>query len=163
MEISKNYWDEMGNGKAEEVHTDLFMRALRALNLEGQDLEKKASLGSLYCGNLSLALVLNRKLFLAGLGYFAAMEYLVPHRFEHVLAAWERNALPPDDIEYHRLHITIDVLHARGWFDNVIEPLLKDEPRKAKEVVRGALYRLNSSARYLDALIPLIRDASQTD
>lgn len=162
MEISKNYWDEMGNGKPEEVHTDLFMRALRALNLEGQDLEQSASLGSFYCGNLSLALVLNRKLFPAALGYFAAMEYLVPHRFEHVLAAWQRNALPPDDIEYHRLHIEIDVIHSRGWLDNVIKPLVEAEPSKAKEIVRGVFYRLNSSARYLDALIPLVRDASRS-
>jgi pyrroloquinoline quinone (PQQ) biosynthesis protein C len=160
MEISKNYWDEMGNGKPEEVHTDLFMRAVRALKLEGEDLEKKASLGSLYCGNLSLALSLNRRYFSAATGYFAAMEYLVPHRFEHVLKAWERNGLQATDIEYHRLHIVIDVEHSRGWLDNVIKPLVKNDYRKSREVLRGVLFRLNSSARYLDALIQLMKPAS---
>jgi hypothetical protein len=138
------------------------MRALRALKLEGRDLEGKASPGALYCGNLSLALVLNRRHFPAALGYFAAMEYLVPHRFEHVPAAWRRNALRPEDIEYHRLHISVDVIHSRGRLDNVIKPLVAEKPHTATGIVRGVLYRLNSSARYLDALIPLVRDASRT-
>lgn len=157
MEISKNYWDEMGNGNPEQVHTDLFMRAVRALGLGEAELEAEASLWSLYCGNLSLALALNRKHFAAALGYFAAMEYLVPHRFEHVLAAWSRNGLRAEDIEYHRLHIEIDVIHARGWLDNVIKPLVADDPRKAADVTRGVFYRLNSSASYLDALTPMLK------
>lgn len=157
MEISKNYWDEMGNGNPAEVHTDLFMRAVRALGLGEAELEDEASLWSLYCGNLSLALALNRKHFAAALGYFAAMEYLVPHRFEHVLAAWARNGLRPEDIEYHRLHIVVDVAHARGWLDNVIRPLVTDDPRAAAEVTRGIFYRLNSSVSYLDALTPMLK------
>jgi pyrroloquinoline quinone (PQQ) biosynthesis protein C len=162
MEISKNYWDEMGNGKPAEVHTDLFMRAVRALGLGETELEEKASLESLYCGNLSLCLALNRKYFSAALGYFAAMEYLVPHRFEHVLTAWERNGLRAEDIEYHRLHIAIDVTHSRGWLDNVIKPLVAGDPRKALDVTRGVLYRLNSSVRYLDALTPMLKADSKT-
>ena len=66
-----------------------------------------------------------------------------------VVHAWERLGLPEVGVVYHRLHITVDSQHAAGLFHNVVKPAA-DNPRMRAGIARGTLWRLNSSARYLD-------------
>jgi hypothetical protein len=151
LEIAGNYWDEMGGGKPAEVHTTLFAQALADIGIDEAYLGSNISLVSKISGNLSSAVCLKRRHFHKAIGYFGVTEYMAPHRFKCVVEAWRRNSLPPAGIIYHDLHIGVDAGHALGWLYNVVAPLVDSDPAAARELARGALYRLNSSARYLGA------------
>lgn len=153
MEIANNYYDEMGNGNLESVHTVLFSKTLKALNVEANYVKANMLLDAQIAGNLSACLALSRRHYYKAIGYFGVTEYLAPRRFKHVVKAWTRNGLPREGIEYHDLHIRVDALHAHGWMHNAISPLIDSNPDIGFEVALGAMIRLNSSARYLDALL----------
>ena len=89
-----------------------------------------------------------RRLYPEAVGFMGMTEWLVPDRFVNVVRAWERLGLPDVGIVYHRLHITIDSQHAAGWFHRVVLPAAADEHMR-RGIARGALWRLDSSHRYL--------------
>lgn len=152
LEIGRNYWDELGNGVLAATHTLLFTRALQALGLGDADLAGTPSLESLVCGNLSVLLALHRGRFYEAIGYYAVTEYLVPDRFQHVVTGWRRNQFDEQGLEYHRLHIRMDAIHASGWLNQVIAPLVAADPDARRPIAIGALYRLVTSHRYLESL-----------
>lgn len=153
MEIAKNYFDEMGNGDEREVHTLLFSKALKALDVDAAFIERALLPEARVCGNLSACLALSPRHHYKAIGYFGVTEYLAPRRFKKLVAGWRRLGLPEFGLAYHDLHIRIDAIHGKGWFDNVIEPAVEHDPRVIKEIVYGALIRLNSSKTFLDALL----------
>lgn len=153
MEIAANYWDEMGNGDPEQVHTHLFSATLTAIGIDSAYLEKALTLEATVSGNLSACLALNRRHYYKAVGYFGVTEYLAPRRFRSVVDAWRRLGLPPVGISYHDLHIGVDAGHAAGWFKNVVAPLVEREPAAGREIALGAVIRLNTSLDYLDALL----------
>jgi hypothetical protein len=152
LEIASNYWDEMGQGVQAKMHTAMFTRILRKLDIEA-GVNGSLTTEALACGNLSLMLSLRRQYFYKAIGYFAITEYLAPQRFKHVIAAWERNRLHSGDAEYYEAHVTIDRDHADNWFRNVIRPAIDNDPEAVVEISRGAFYRLNTSQRYLESLM----------
>ncbi|MCY4044261.1 MAG: iron-containing redox enzyme family protein [Cellvibrionales bacterium] len=153
LEIASNYWDEMGNGKQEDVHTRLFSKALDAVGVTDAFIKENILDEAIISGNLSACFALHRRHYYKAVGYFGVTEYLAPRRFKHVVKAWERNNLPEKGIEYHKLHIHIDTVHAKAWLNNVIAPLVEKDPRLGREIALGALIRLNSSERYLDIML----------
>jgi hypothetical protein len=156
LEIGANFWDELGNGRPEEVHTTLFGRVLDEFGVTEAELTKGLSAHALLSGNLAVLTCRYRHLYGEAVGYLAMTEWLVPDRFSQVLHAWRRLKLPPVAIVYHELHIGIDARHASGWFANVVRPAAAD-PRMRRAMTRGALWRLNSSVRYLDHNLETVR------
>lgn len=153
LELAENYYDEMGRGVPQQMHSALFAKALHHLGVDPAAVDGGMLLEAKIAGNLSACLALGRRHRLKAIGYFGVTEYLAPRRFKHVVAAWARNALPLEGIEYHDTHIRIDAEHARGWMHNVIAPAVEQNPRAGFEVAVGAAIRLNSSRRYLDAIL----------
>lgn len=153
MEIASNYWDEMGNGVDENVHTSLFAKALDVLNVDHQYINSNMLDEAIISGNLSSCLSLNRRHYHKAIGYFGVTEYSTPSRFKHFVKGWERNNLPKVGISYHKLHVTIDTVHGNSWFNKVIAPAVDQNPLAGKEMAIGALVRLNSSERYLTAML----------
>ena len=152
IELANNYYDEMGNGKPELVHSYLFKKAMVALGIDDNYIKENRLEAALVCGNLSAALAISRRHFYKAVGYYGVTEYMAPRRFKHVVNAWKRNNLPDVGIVYHDLHITIDAGHANGWFNNVVVPCINEDPQIGIEIAQGALMRLNSSERYLNQL-----------
>jgi hypothetical protein len=152
LEIASNYWDEMGQGIKAKMHTAMFTRILRKLDIEA-NVNESLTMEALACGNLSLMLSLRRQYFYKAIGYFAVTEYLAPQRFRNVITAWERNRLDSGDAEYYEAHVMIDKAHADNWFTNVIRPAIDRDPEAVVDITRGAFYRLNTSQRYLDRLM----------
>lgn len=152
LEIASNYWDEMGQGIQAKMHTAMFARILKKLDIEANG-NGSLTMEALACGNLSLMLSLRRQHFYKAIGYFAVTEYLAPQRFRDVITAWQRNNLDSGDAEYYEAHVMIDRAHADNWFTNVIKPALESDPEAVVEITRGAFYRLNTSQRYLDRLM----------
>lgn len=153
MEIANNFWDEMGNGNPNEVHTYLFNKIFEVFDVTPEELERGLSANALLNGNLAVLLCRYRRFYPEAIGFLGMTEWLVPDRFVHVVRAWERLGLPDVGIVYHRLHITVDSQHAAGWFHNVVVPAASS-PAMRRGIARGALWRLNSSARYLDERMP---------
>lgn len=149
MEIANNYWDEMGNGDPEAVHTHLFNKIYEIFDVRSEDLEAAMTASDLLSGNLAVILCRYRHLYPEAVGFLGMTEWLAPDRFRNVVHAWERLGLPEVGITYHRLHITIDSQHAAGWFHNVVIPTA-GSPYMRRGIARGALWRANSSARHLD-------------
>jgi hypothetical protein len=155
MEIAANFWDEMGNGNDAEVHTHLFNNIFKVFDIQADELERSLTANALLSGNLAVLLCRYRRFYPEAVGFLGMTEWLVPERFTQVLHAWDRLGLPPDGIVYHRLHVTIDSQHAAGWFHNVVLPAAQS-PRMRAGIARGTLWRLDSSARYLDERVPAL-------
>lgn len=153
MEMAQNFWDEMGNGEDAMVHSSMFTTVLNAAGVDPKDRKDDMYLESNICGNLSVFMAMHRSNFYKAVGYFGVTEYLAPSRFKHVLSAWERLNLAPEDIEYHRLHIRIDTVHANAWFNKVVLPLVNSCPSNGRDIAIGAFIRLNTSGNYLDRLL----------
>jgi Iron-containing redox enzyme len=153
MEIAANFWDEMGNGNAAEVHTHLFNNIFKVFDIQAEEMERSLTATALLSGNLAVLLCRYRRYYPEAVGFLGMTEWLVPERFTQVLHAWDRLGLPADGIIYHRLHVTIDSQHAAGWFHNVVLPAAQS-PQMRNGMARGTLWRLNSSARYLDERTP---------
>jgi hypothetical protein len=149
MEIAGNYWDEMGNGDAAQVHTHLFNQMLDTFDITPAQLDRALTTEALRSGNLAVLLCRYRRFYPHAVGFLGMTEWLAPDRFTHVVHAWERLGLPEVGIVYHRLHIGVDARHAAGWFHNVVEPAASSAFMR-RGMAQGALWRLNSSARYLD-------------
>ncbi|MHA6758664.1 iron-containing redox enzyme family protein [Streptacidiphilus sp. PAMC 29251] len=149
MEIASNFWDEMGNGKPEEVHTHLFNKIYEVFEITDDELESAMTASDLLAGNLAVLLCRYRQLYPEAVGFLGMTEWLVPDRFTNVISAWERLGLPDVGITYHRLHVTIDSVHAAGWFHNIVLPAATNDHMR-HGIARGTLWRLNSSARHLD-------------
>ncbi|MER7210918.1 MULTISPECIES: iron-containing redox enzyme family protein [Streptosporangium] len=159
LEIARNYWDEMGNGDADQVHTHLFNQIFQVFDIGADELEDALTAEALLSGNLAVMLCRYRRLYPEAVGFLGMTEWFAPDRFVQVVHAWERLGLPDVGIVYHRLHITVDSLHAAGWFHNVIIPAA-ESPAMRRGIARGALLRLNSSARYLDERLAEARSRS---
>jgi len=153
MEIANNFWDEMGNGDHAQVHTLLFNNIFEVFDVQADDLERSLTANALLSGNLAVLLCRYRQFYAEAVGFLGMTEWLVPDRFVHVLHAWDRLGLPESGVAYHRLHVTIDSQHAQGWFHNVVLPAAESEHMR-RGIARGTLWRLNSSARYLDERTP---------
>lgn len=149
MEIASNFWDEMGNGNPDEVHTHLFSKIYQVFDISPEEMEQAMTLSDLLAGNLAVLVCRYRRFHLEAVGFLGMTEWLVPDRFKNVIRAWERLGLPDVGITYHRLHVTIDSQHAAGWFHNIVEPASSSEAMR-RGIARGALWRLNSSGRLLD-------------
>ena len=159
LEMAANYWDEMGKGDSSQLHSLLFADVIASLGISNAELENSLEAEALVCGNLQNMLSLSRSHFYKSIGYFAVVEWMTPARFTNLMMAWTRNRLDPSAAVYHTLHITVDTDHAQRWFRNVIAPVLRQSPSAASEITRGALYRLNTSQRYLDRIYPLLPSA----
>lgn len=157
LEIANNFWDEMGNGNPEQIHTTLFNRIYDVFQISGEELERALTANALLSGNLAVLLCRYRQFYPEAVGFLGMTEWLVPDRFVQVVTAWERLGLPDVGIVYHRLHITVDSQHAAGWFHNVVIPAATSEFMR-RGITRGTLWRLNSSARYLDERLAEVAD-----
>jgi pyrroloquinoline quinone (PQQ) biosynthesis protein C len=153
MEIAANFWDEMGNGNPDQVHTYLFNKIFEVFDITDEELERGLTANALLSGNLAVLLCRYRHLYPEAVGFLGMTEWLVPDRFVQVVHAWNRLGLPDVGIVYHRLHITVDSQHAAGWFHNIVVPAASSETMR-RGIARGTLLRLNSSARYLDERLP---------
>ncbi|CAF1365845.1 unnamed protein product [Didymodactylos carnosus] len=151
MEIASNYWDEMGNGEPLKTHTYLFELLLNELDVTSEYIRDNLLLTSLITGNISTCYVLNKNLFYQAIGYFGVTEYLAPIRFKNVVKALERNEISDAGKQYHKLHIWIDKIHGAAWFNNVVRKMIDKQPECGKEIIKGALVRLQTSVEHLNS------------
>jgi hypothetical protein len=139
LELATNYWDEMGTGDAGRVHTDLYRRFVRAVDLPTQPRDRqpteaieRALLGSLLATNRARQPEL--------VGALGLIELQAGPRCRRVLAGLDRLGFGADARAFYEEHAVTDPRHGKDWLDKVIGPLAA-EPFWAEGIVRGARWR----------------------
>jgi hypothetical protein len=145
LEMARNYWDELGRGRAVGMHGPMLERLADALSVR---LPPEATCWqSLALANLMVALAWNRRYAYQAVGALGVIELTAPGRSQQVNQALARLGVSPADRKYFALHATLDVQHAAAWNREVLHPLVAVEPRCARSLAEGALLRLRAGAR----------------
>lgn len=162
-EFSKNFWDEVGHAQSDKMHRKLrldFMEYLK-LPLNGYiNRVEDFDLPELELANLYFYSSFNRsKLFIA-IGAMLATELMVPGRLDAQIQGWKRVGVQNVDMKYLIEHTIVDVEHADGWIQNVVQPLLASNPSILNDLVKGISYRLFFALNVCDYYYNLFSEES---
>jgi hypothetical protein len=146
LELARNYWDEMGRGKAIAMHGPMLARLADAMGVRATD-PSRIVWEALAVGNVLAGLAANRRYAWHSLGALGAVELTAPSRAVKVVQALERVGMEGEAVHYFKLHSTIDVVHWNGWRDEALRPVLEEQPEVARFLAEGALMRLAAGAR----------------
>jgi hypothetical protein len=154
VELARNYWDELGNGSAQRVHTTLHDRLVAAVDMprvavEDQPTEalERAALGGLFATNHWLQPEM--------LGALGLIELQAGPRCRKVLQAFDRLGAPADAYPFYAEHAEVDPRHGKDWLDNAIVPAVEAHPDWASRILRGALWRSRVNAAFFETLAPI--------
>ena len=149
MELATNYWDEMGDGSPDDVHTTLHGRLAKAIDMPVIPLDEQpvSALARSAFGGL---LATNRWLQPEMLGALGLIELQAGPRCRLVLQAFDRCGAPEAAYPFYEVHAEVDPRHGKDWLDNAIEPTVRDYPDWGERIVRGALWRSAVNAAFLD-------------
>ena len=151
LELARNYWDEMGNGRIADVHTDLHRTMTQSVNVPAvaRGVLPEAALERSALGGL---LATNRWLQPEMIGALGLTELQAGPRCRLVLQAFTRLELPAAARTFYEVHADVDPRHGKDWLDNVIEPLSVQMPQWRHRMVRGAAWRWQVNAALFDTL-----------
>ncbi|UQY44051.1 iron-containing redox enzyme family protein [Erwinia sp. PK3-005] len=158
-ELSRNMWDESGMGSDSHTHTTLYRDLLErnAIEAASDDYAHLLTWQGLAGYNLFLLSGLNRQHYYKLIGALAMTELLDPSQYEKLVFAGKRLGLTDRDLHYYAEHISVDVVHADGWLNNVILPVVKKTPEAMREIWLGANLRLNTVNDYYDHLLARLK------
>jgi Iron-containing redox enzyme len=145
LEMARNYWDEMGRGAAKGMHGPMLSRLADLLNIVPE--HETTVPEALALGNVMMALACNRRFAFHSVGALGVIEMTAPTRVGHVNDGLARLGVPADARHYFALHATLDIKHSRAWNDEVLRPLVAEDPRRARAIAEGAMLRLWCGAR----------------
>jgi len=152
LTIAENYWDEMGHGTLDEMHTRMFEHSARYMR--ARLAEKGIEYGRLYCHqvyeNAALLLMygIHRHLVPRALGAMGVLEQSASPRFQAMVDGCERLGVPSDVIEYQRIHVHVDADHGAEWFAGVFTPLVDKSPELLREISLGVATRIRVANAY---------------
>jgi len=149
LELATNYWDEMGGGDLDAVHTELHDRLVAAIDMPhvGRAEQPLESLERLALGGLLAA---NHWLQPEMLGALGLVELQAGPRCRLVLQAFDRVGAPRAAYPFYEVHAEVDPRHGRDWVDNAVVPVLAEHPDWAPRIVRGAWWRSLVNRRFFD-------------
>ena len=150
LELAQNYWDEMGNGHLDLVHTELHHKLARALGLPALTPDDQP-VEALERAALASVLATNRRLQPEMVGALGLLELQAGPRCRKVVAALRRIGAPDDALHFYTEHATVDPRHGKDWIDKAVAPLGED-PRWAAGIVRGGRWRSLVNAAFFDAM-----------
>lgn len=146
LELARNYWDEMGRGEIEEIHTELHHRLSAAVDLPRIPRDELPTSGLLR-STLGGILATNRILQPEMVGALGLLELQAGPRCRQVVKALERLDAPADAFPFYVEHRDVDPHHGKAWLDHVVAPLAGD-PRWAAGMVRGARWRAATNSAF---------------
>lgn len=149
LEMARNYWDEMGNGKSHAVHTHLFHRLTDGLAIEAppsHELPWQVLSGV----NVMLWSCIPRRNAFRAQGALGAVELLAPQRCTRLVHGALRLGIAKRTVSYYGAHAIIDIGHAEGWLQHVIEPQVAELPDARVGIAEGLIIRADASLDYFD-------------
>jgi len=147
LEMARNYWDEMGQGKRSGMHGPMLEVLARELSIPH---DAEVVWESLALGNVMTALASNRRYAYHSIGALGAIELTAPGRAALVNAGLKRLGVGGEARRYFALHATLDVKHSLAWNSEVLRPLVSENPATARALAEGALLRLAAGKRCFD-------------
>lgn len=140
MELAGNYWDEMGNGQLDHVHSVLYQRFVEAVALPRiprherpiAALERSALLG---------LVAVNRALQPEMIGALGLIELEAGPHCRYVDQGLGRLGASDDARAFYRMHAAVDPVHGAGWLDNAVTPLAGQRPEWGPRMLRGAAWK----------------------
>jgi hypothetical protein len=156
MELAVNYWDEMGNGDPDAVHTTVHQRLAEAIEMPTLPLtgQPTSALARNAFGGL---LATNRWLQPEMLGALGLIELQAGPRCRLVLQGFDRCHAPRAAYPFYEVHAEVDPRHGKDWLDNAITPTVADRPEWSPRIVRGAHWRSVVNAEFLADAELLVR------
>jgi hypothetical protein len=151
LELARNYWDEMGDGDPQGVHTELYHQMAHALDLPqlpSRQLPDAALQRAALCGLLAT----NRWLQPELIGALGLTELQAGPRCRLVLRAFERLRVPNAARPFYEVHADVDPRHGKDWLEQVVAPLSHERPEWRARMIRGALWRWHVNAVLFDTL-----------
>lgn len=146
LELARNYWDEMGRGTLDDVHTELHHGLCEAIDMPAVPRDELPT-SALLRATLGGILATNRYLQPEMVGALGLLELQAGPRCRQVVKAFERLDAPSGAFPFYVEHRDVDPHHGKAWLDNAIAPLA-DDPRWAAGMVRGARWRAASNAAF---------------
>ena len=151
LELAQNYWDEMGNGNPDAVHTvlhDVLVRAVQMPRISREDMPvealERAALGGL--------LATNRWLQPEMLGALGLLELQAGPRCRLVLKAFDRLGAPEDAYPFYVEHAEVDPRHGKDWVEKAIAPTVAERPEWGPRIVKGAWWRSTVNLAFFERL-----------
>jgi len=147
MTIAHNFWDEMGNGDYDTVHTSMFDHSANWMRTavvaeHDIDLDSVLEIPEVYANACELLMYgLNRKHILRSLASIGLLEQTAPARFAATVDGSRRLGVPADVVRYQEVHVHVDEDHGREWFDGVFVPVIERNPQAAAEFAIGVQIR----------------------
>jgi hypothetical protein len=149
LELARNYWDEMGRGRAEGMHGPMLAQTARALRL--RPTIEETAWESLALANTLAAFATARRYAYHAVGALGVVELTSPTRVSHVAEGLKRLGCPPAARKYFALHAHLDMEHSRAWNEEALKPLAAERPVCTRALAEGALMRLTCGARCFEA------------
>ena len=151
LELGKNYWDEMGCGDPDAVHTVLHQRMAAALGMRHVPREEQAT-EALERAALGGLLATNRWLQPEMVGALGLLELQAGPRCRMVVQAFDRLGAPQAAYPFYVEHAEVDPVHGRDWMDKAVVPLVAERPEWGPRIVKGAWWRSSVNLRFFEAL-----------
>jgi hypothetical protein len=146
LELARNYWDEMGKGKAIGMHGPMLGELAKCLDVTYQA-DSHIVWEARALSNVLVGLAANRRYAYHSIGALGVIELTAPTRAGKVAEGLERLGLSKAATRYFRLHATLDLEHSAAWNREVLRPLVAAMPEVAQPIAEGALMRLQAGAR----------------
>lgn len=135
--------DEYGWGRYDQMHSTVYEDLMRALDLEtGYDAYLgRASWQYLASMNLQNLYARHRRLCRRMYGYVYLIEGDSPASMKDYLAAWDRLGLGDQEAitRFYELHVTADEGHQDVALNEIILPVVREEPSAREDIARGVL------------------------
>ncbi|MGN6357033.1 MAG: iron-containing redox enzyme family protein [Novosphingobium sp.] len=148
LELARNYWDEMGQGRMQAMHGPMLANLTRALELDPQI--EDTVWESLALANAMTAMAATRRYAWHSVGALGVIELTAPGRSAKVAQGLKRLGRMAGERRYFDLHAVLDVKHSADWIAEAVRPLVAEDPRRARAMAEGALMRLTCGARCFD-------------
>ncbi|MFW0787917.1 iron-containing redox enzyme family protein [Gordonia sp. CPCC 206044] len=152
LTIAENYWDEMGEGTLEHMHTRLFDHSALYMRAQLDEIGfdyRTLQFSQVYANaSLLLAYGIHRHLNPRALGAMGVLEQSASPRFQAMVDGCERLRVPDDVIEYQRIHVHVDADHGAEWTKGVFLPLVERSPELLREISLGIATRIQVANDY---------------
>ena len=151
LELAQNYWDEMGGGDPDGVHTTLHERLVEAIRMP-QVPRHALPVPALERSALGGLLATNRWLQPEMVGALGLLELQAGPRCRLVLQAFDRLGAPAAAYPFYVEHAEVDPRHGRDWVDKAVAPLVDDHPEWGPRIIKGAWWRSAVNLGFFEAL-----------
>lgn len=151
LELARNYWDEMGNGNLDEIHTELYHQMAEAIDLPNLS-RAELPVAALERAALSGLFATNRWLQPEMIGALGLTELQAGPRCRLVLNAFARLDVPAAAYPFYRVHADVDPRHGKDWLEHVVGPLSDERPEWRARMIQGAVWRWHVNAQLFGTL-----------